>query len=94
MTLNIKQRKELKARAHHLKPVVRVGQKGLSENLLQEASQALDIHELIKVHIAQDDREARAECMHELASHCEADMVGRIGKICILYRKKTAPETN
>jgi len=94
MTLNTKQRKDLKAKAHHLKPVVRVGQKGLSENLLQEASQALDIHALIKVHIAQDDREARADCMHELASHCEAELVSKIGKMCILYRKKTAPETN
>jgi len=87
MTLNTKQRKELKAKAHHLKPVVRVGQKGLSENLFLETAQALEIHELIKVHIAQDDREVRNQYAQDLAQHCDAELVGQIGKICILYRK-------
>lgn len=89
MTLNSKQRKEIKAKAHHLKPVVRVGQKGLSENLLNETSQALDIHELIKVHVSDDDREARTRCMQELASRCQAELVSKIGKTCILYRNRT-----
>jgi len=89
MTLNTKQRKELKAKAHHLKPVIRVGQKGLSENLLEETSLALDIHELIKVHVAGDDREARSVCMQALADKSGAEIVTRIGKICILYRHRT-----
>ncbi|MDQ7000854.1 MAG: YhbY family RNA-binding protein, partial [Mariprofundus sp.] len=42
MSLTTKQRKELKAKAHYLKPVIRVGQKGISESLLLETSQALD----------------------------------------------------
>jgi len=90
MSLDTKQRKALKSAAHHLKPVIRVGQKGLSENLLQETSQALDIHELIKVHIAQDDRAVRSHCMQQLAMNCQAELVGQIGKICILYRKVKA----
>jgi len=89
MTLNTKQRKALKAKAHHLKPVIRVGQKGLSDNVLLETSRALDIHELIKVHIAQAERETRNSCMQELASHCEAELISQIGKTCILYRKRT-----
>jgi len=90
MSLSIKQRKELKAKAHYLKPVIRVGQKGMSENLLLETSRALDSHELIKVHIAQDDREARKHCMEELASSSGAELVGQIGKVCILYRQNSA----
>jgi len=89
MTLNTKQRKELKTKAHHLKPVIRVGQKGLSENLLEETSLALDIHELIKVHVAQDDRDTRSLCMQELASKSDAEIVSKIGKMCILYRQRT-----
>jgi len=88
MTLNTKQRKALKAKAHHLKPVIRVGQKGLSENLLEETSSALDIHELIKVHVAEDDREARSACMQALADKSGAEMIARIGKICVLYRHR------
>jgi len=87
MTLNTQQRNKLKAKAHHLKPVIQVGQKGLTDNLLQETSSALDIHELIKVHIACDDRETRKQCMADLASRSAAELVGQIGKTCILYRK-------
>ncbi len=87
MNMTTKQRKEMKAKAHHLKPVIRVGQKGLSDNLLEETSQALDIHELIKVHVALDDRETRTRCMQELASKSHAEMIGQIGKMCILYRR-------
>ncbi len=88
MTLTTKQRNEMKAKAHHLKPVIRVGQKGLSDNLLQETAQALDIHELIKVHVALDDRADRTRCMQELARSCQAEMVGQIGKMCTLYRQR------
>jgi len=90
MSLSTKQQKELKAKAHYLKPVIRVGQKGISENLLLETSRALDSHELIKIHIAQDDREARKQCMEELASSSGAELVGQIGKICILFRRNSA----
>ena len=92
MTLNTKHRNELKAKAHHLKPVIRVGQKGLTDNLLQETSQALDTHELIKVHVALDEREARKQCMLELARRSDAELVGQIGKTCSLYRKRTADD--
>lgn len=88
MSLTTKQRKALKETAHHLKAVIRVGQKGLSDNLLEETSRALDTHELIKVHIAQDDREIRHQYAEKLALRCEAELVGRIGKVCILYRKR------
>jgi len=86
MTLTSKQRKELKAQAHHLNPVIRVGQKGITDNLLKETDQALTTHELIKVHIAQDEKADRQTTAAEIASACRAEVVDHIGKIAILYR--------
>jgi len=92
MPLNNKQIKALKTRAHHLKPVVRIGQKGITENVLAEISNALETHELIKIHIANDDREARRSGISELAKQSGSEIVSMIGKTCTLYRKK-APES-
>lgn len=92
MSLDARQRKDLKAKAHHLKPVIRVGQKGVSENLILETSMALDAHELIKVHIGGDDREARKATALDLAAQTRSELVNRIGKACILYRKKVSKE--
>lgn len=92
MPLDNKQRKDLKAKSHHLKPVIRVGQKGVSENLLLETGQALETHELIKVHIADDDREARKATALKIAEQTRAEVVNQIGKTCVLYRKKSPKE--
>jgi RNA-binding protein len=94
MPLDNKQRKDLKAKSHHLKPVIRVGQKGVSESLLLETGQALEIHELIKVHIADDDREARKAVVLKIAEQTGAEVVNQIGKTCVLYRKKGQAETD
>lgn len=90
MTLNSRQRKELKAKAHHLNPVVRVGQKGITENLLIETDQALATHELIKMQIAVEDRDERQAMGRDIAEKTGAELVHTIGKICILYRQKPA----
>ncbi len=88
MTLTNKEIKALKGEAHHLKPVVRVGQKGITENLIQEAEQALDTHELIKLHIAGDDREMRKATIATIAEKTGAEIISTIGKTCTLYRKR------
>ncbi|PIP03733.1 MAG: ribosome assembly RNA-binding protein YhbY [Zetaproteobacteria bacterium CG12_big_fil_rev_8_21_14_0_65_54_13] len=88
MALSSKERKDLKARAHHLKPVIRVGQKGITESLVLETEQALDIHELIKVHISGEDRDQCKLSGLELASQSHAEVVDHIGKTYILYRKQ------
>lgn len=87
MTLTPKQRKELKAQAHHLNPVVRIGQKGMTENVVNETDQALAAHELIKVHIAMDDRDERHAAAQQLAGQCRAEVVTSIGKVAVLYRR-------
>ncbi len=93
MTLNNKQKKALKAEAHHLKPVIRIGQKGLTDNLVQETEQALNTHELLKIHIADDDRDLRRETASQLAQTTGADIVSQIGKTFTLYRKKKTADT-
>jgi len=82
-----KERKELKARAHHLKPVIRVGQNGISEGVIAETDIALKAHELIKVHIQSDDRDERLADAEMLANKNNAELVAHIGKTFILYRK-------
>lgn len=88
MNLDSKQRRELKARAHHLKPVVRIGQKGLVPSIVAETDRCLQTHELIKVHIHLGDRAARQAVATELAHATAAALVHSIGKMCILYRKR------
>jgi len=89
MTLSKPQQKALKTKAHHLKPLIRIGQKGITDNLIEETIQTLDRHELIKIHIAQDDRQKRDQNAQELATRCEAMIVNQIGKTCVLYKKSS-----
>ena len=88
MSLTSKQRKALKAEAHHLNPVIRVGQNGISEGVIQETDIALNTHELIKVQVQQGDREMRLESGALLAEKTGAELVHHIGKIIILYRPR------
>lgn len=88
MSLTSKQRRALKAAAHHLNPVIRVGQNGISEGVIQETVIALNSHELIKVQVQQGDRDARLKSGMLLAEKTSAELVDHIGKIIILYRSK------
>lgn len=83
-------RRKLKRIAHHLEPVVQVGERGVSDAVIAEARRALDDHELIKVRLA-GDREARSAMARELASACEADVVQSIGRVVVLFRKNPEP---
>ncbi|MDX8396386.1 MAG: ribosome assembly RNA-binding protein YhbY [Mariprofundaceae bacterium] len=88
MPLTTQQRKTLKAKAHHLKPVIRIGQHGLTEAVVLETDITLNTHELIKVHIQQEGRENRLNTATSLSEQSHAELVHQIGKISILYRKK------
>jgi len=88
MSLDNKKKRELKSQAHHLKVIIQVGQHGVSENLIAETNNALDIHELIKVQIQSDDRDERKEAAALLAKQTQAELVQKIGKIFVFYRKK------
>ena len=83
--LSSQQRKFLRASAHTLKPMVLVGQNGITENVVQSVSDALGAHELIKVRLREpEDKKAMAR---ELAAQAKAHMCGLIGHTLILYRR-------
>lgn len=86
MPLSIAEKKRFRRIGHELKPVVMTGSDGLSEGVVAEAERALEDHELIKVRINGEDREARAEAIAALARQCKAQVVQVIGKIVLLYR--------
>ena len=82
------ERKALKAKAHKLDPVVHVGAKGITEEVIAEIDRALHAHELIKVRAASLDRDAREEAFGRIADRTGAQAVQHIGKVFVLFRKK------
>ena len=87
MPLNDTQRRHLRGLAHHLKPVVMVGQDGLKPSVLAEVDAALTAHELIKVRVAAADREERAALVAEIVASSGADVVQSIGHVAALFRR-------
>jgi len=84
--LHSAERRELRAQAHHLHPVVMVGGDGVTPAVRKEIDAALDAHGLIKIRVFSDDRAAR-ELMHqELAAELNAAPVQHIGKLLVLWR--------
>jgi putative YhbY family RNA-binding protein len=84
--LTIAQRKEKRAQAHHLHPVVHIGSEGLSPAVLKEADAALSAHGLIKVRVFSDDRDAREQMLATLAEKLGAAPIQHIGKLLVLWR--------
>lgn len=91
MQLTSSQKKPLRRIAHHLDPVVLIGDQGLSEGVIEETQRALSDHELIKVRIDTADRTARGTMGDDLATACNAQIVQRIGKITVLFRANPKP---
>jgi len=94
MNLSEPQKKFLRGLGHQLKPLVMVGEAGLSESLLAEFKSTLDHHELIKVRVRVGDRAARDAVIGELCDVGKAELVQRIGNVALLYRPnlKKKPE--
>ena len=90
--LSIQERKRLRQIGHALNPVVMIGGQGLTENVIEETTRALNDHELIKVKVVAEDREARAVLITEIVEATGAEIVQTIGKIALLYKK--APKQN
>ena len=86
MPLSKNQIKFLRSLCHDLKPVVMLGQKGLTNEVLHELDIALNHHELVKIKLSVDDREERAKMIAEICERSEADKIQTIGKTISLYR--------
>lgn len=80
------QRRKLKALAHHLEPVVMVGQKGFTENLSKAVDKALSDHELIKIKFV-DFKDEKRRLTDEIVASTNSGLVGIIGNIAIIYRE-------
>jgi RNA-binding protein len=86
--LTPRERAHLKARAHALEPVVHLGGSGVTDALVAEVDRALTAHELIKVKVGVDDRQARVAAGDEICVRTGATAVHRVGKVLILWRPR------
>ena len=80
------ERKTYRAAAHHLDPVVMIGNDGLSNAVIKEIELALNAHGLIKIRVLGDDREQRESMFHSLADQLNAAAIQHIGKLLVLWR--------
>lgn len=80
------QRKEHRAGAHHLDPVVAIGADGLTDAVVRETDLALKAHGLIKVRVFSDDRAVRETLLTTLAERLDAAPIQHIGKLLVLWR--------
>jgi RNA-binding protein len=86
------ERKEHRAEAHHLDPVVMIGGDGLTAAVKKEADAALKAHGLIKVRVFSDDRTTREAMFQALAEELNAAPIQHIGKLLVLWRPKPPKE--
>ena len=87
MQLTKNQLKHLQKLTHHLKPVISIGQNGITDNILNELEIALNYHELVKIKIASEDREARQAMIQQLCEQTSAEKIQAIGKTLTLFRR-------
>ncbi len=91
LTLTSNQRRFLRAKAHALNPVVLIGDAGLTEAVMREVELGLKSHELIKIKVAGDDRELRAQWLAKICDELHAASVQHIGKTLVIYRPAAKP---
>lgn len=80
------QRRELRAQAHHLNPVVLIGADGLTPAVEREVEAALSAHSLIKIRVFSGERGTREEILQSLTASLNAAAVQHIGKLLVLWR--------
>lgn len=85
--LKEKQKKTLRGLAHSRKPVVLMGNAGLTDGVLAALDEALLIHELVKVKVAAEDRQERDRIIQTMLERSNAELVQRVGHIATLFRR-------
>ncbi|WAJ70830.1 ribosome assembly RNA-binding protein YhbY [Catenovulum adriaticum] len=86
MNISTKQKQFLKGLAHSLKPIVQLGNNGLTEGVIAEIDLALSHHELIKVKVPTDERDLKKSIIDAIVRETQAFQVQIIGHTVILYR--------
>ena len=89
MALTERQLRFLRGKAHGLRPVVMLGHKGVTENVVAETLQALRAHELIKIRVRAAARAQREALLADLVTRAACTLVTRIGHVAVLYRAAT-----
>lgn len=92
MSVTDKQKRYLKGLAHNLKPVVMIGNNGLTAAVVAEIDNALNHHELIKIRVSGQERDERKKILEDIASETQSDLVLVIGNIGGFYRASTEPQ--
>lgn len=93
MILTAKIKQQLKAQAHKLKPVVQIGQQGLTDAVNKAIDEALQTHELIKIHVATVNRNSRQKILNEICQSNHAELINIIGNVGIIYRENLKQKT-
>lgn len=88
MPLDEKYRRDLRRRGHTLRPLVSVGNAGLTRAVLREIDLSLEHHELLKIRIGGTDRPARQAMIERICTSCGADLVQAIGHVALIYRER------
>ena len=86
LDITSQERSALRSAAHSLRPVVLIGDRGLTESVLKEIDLNLKAHQLIKVRVAGDDREARIAMLDTICDSLSCANVHHLGKTLIIYR--------
>ncbi len=86
MPVSEKHKRELRGRGHALKPVVTIGNAGLSPSVMREIDLSLEHHELMKVKVSSGDREQRAVIVQTICDELGAELIQSIGHIALVYR--------
>ena len=90
MTLTEQQKRVFRTRGHHLKPVVTIGNAGLTDAVIRELDLSLEHHELMKIRISGAGRDERRQLINSVCDACGAEAVQAIGNIALLYRKASS----
>lgn len=88
MTLTSSHRQRLRGRAHSLKPIIIIGNHGLTEAVNLEIDRALNDHELLKIRVNAATKEDRQMMIDQICQNHHAELVQTIGHIAVVYRKK------
>ena len=86
------ERRALRARAHHLNPIIMIGDAGLTPGVIREIDLALKSHELIKIRVLGEDRERRHDLVPEICAALDASPIQEIGKMLVIFRPRPEDE--
>ena len=88
-----KQKRYLRSQAHHLNPIFQVGKGGVNEQLVKSVAEALEVRELIKISILQNNDEEKADVANQIAEGSKAEVVQIIGRTIVLYKESKDKKT-